>query len=414
MFGNRDERAQVPDFRLTAFRYRLPAFDAGACGTIPPVNDPIKARVIQRHAQRGRVPRRQAGDVIVAARAASEVVHDAFVRFSPHRRTTRFAARHLRRRNDERRGGAEPYVIGAILSESGPGSTLGRPEADSMRWASTRSTKPAASAAIPKQLTILDDQSDATTAVNDFRQLLDKHPIAIFRDAADPTSLAIAPLAEPAHVPLVSYASSVSVVSPVAQHQWVFKVPINDTEVAKAMQAFMKKRNTTKVSFIYRNDDYGKTGMAHFDDAGSRLGFEIVSTTPSRRPPARHDPDHARESGEPPGDRLLDVAAVGERHPQGVSRALAADADLLFGRCGDRRVHQTGGSRARRRIHRDDEGEHLHRAVEQRSGSASCSSTTSRSSRRVTPRTRPPASSELGVRRRQLPQGRAHEGQGSR
>src|SRR6202035_178886 len=26
---------------------------------------------------------------------------------------------------------AEPYVIGAILSESGPGSTLGRPEADS-------------------------------------------------------------------------------------------------------------------------------------------------------------------------------------------------------------------------------------------------------------------------------------------
>ena len=175
------------------------------------------------------------------------------------------------------RAAGEPYVIGAILSESGPGSTLGRPEADSMEMAVDEINKAGGVGGHQIVLTILDDQSDATTAVNDFRQLLDKHPIAIFGTPLTPTSLAIAPLAEQAHVPLVSYASSVSVVTPVAQHQWVFKVPINDTEVAKSMQAFMKKRNQTKVSFIYRNDDYGKTGMAHFDDAGKPLGFEIVS-----------------------------------------------------------------------------------------------------------------------------------------
>jgi branched-chain amino acid transport system substrate-binding protein len=172
---------------------------------------------------------------------------------------------------------AEPYVIGAVLSESGPGSTLGRPEADSMQMGVDEINKAGGIGGHQIELTILDDQSDATMAVNDFRQLLDKHPIAIFGTPLTPTSLAIAPLAEVAHVPLVSYASSVSVVTPVAQHQWVFKVPINDTEVARAMQAFMKKRNETKVSFIYRNDDYGKTGLAHFDEVGKPLGFDIVS-----------------------------------------------------------------------------------------------------------------------------------------
>jgi branched-chain amino acid transport system substrate-binding protein len=175
---------------------------------------------------------------------------------------------------------ADPYVIGAILSESGPGSTLGRPEADSMQMGVDEINKAGGIDGHPIALTILDDQSDATAAVNDFRSLVDKHPIAIFGTPLTPTSLAIVPLAEQAHIPLVSYASSVSVVAPVAEHQWTFKIPINDTEVAKSMQAFMKRRNQTKVSFIYRNDDYGKTGMAHFADAGKADGFEVISNDP--------------------------------------------------------------------------------------------------------------------------------------
>jgi branched-chain amino acid transport system substrate-binding protein len=172
---------------------------------------------------------------------------------------------------------AEPYVIGAILSLSGPGSTLGRPEADSMEMAVDEINKAGGVNGHPIALTILDDQSDATTAVNDLRQLVDKHAIAIFGTPLTPTSLAIAPLAEQAHVPLVSYASSVSVVTPVAQHQWIFKIPINDTDVARSMQAFMKKRNQLKVSFVYRNDDYGKTGMAHFEEVGKSAGFDVIS-----------------------------------------------------------------------------------------------------------------------------------------
>ena len=71
------------------------------------------------------------------------------------------------------RAAGEPYIIGAILSESGPGATLGRPEADSMEMAVDEINKTGGVGGHQLALTILDDQSDATTAVNDFRQLLD-------------------------------------------------------------------------------------------------------------------------------------------------------------------------------------------------------------------------------------------------
>jgi len=31
---------------------------------------------------------------------------------------------------------------------------------------------------------------------------------------------------------------------------------------------------------IYRNDDYGKTGLSHFKDAGAKFGFEVVDAEP--------------------------------------------------------------------------------------------------------------------------------------
>ncbi|MGD0053472.1 MAG: ABC transporter substrate-binding protein [Vulcanimicrobiaceae bacterium] len=171
----------------------------------------------------------------------------------------------------------EPYVVGAIVSESGPGATLGRPEADSIQLAVDEINKSGGIAGRQIKLTILDDQSDATTAVNDFRQLLDTHPLAILGTALTPTTMALVPLAEQAQVPLINFASSVSTVVPVDAHKWVFKVPINDTEVAKSLQAYLTKHGQTKVSFIYRNDNYGQTGLQHFKDAGQAVGVSVIS-----------------------------------------------------------------------------------------------------------------------------------------
>ncbi len=170
----------------------------------------------------------------------------------------------------------EPYLVGAVVSESGPGSTLGRPEADSIQMAVDEINKAGGVNGHPLQASILDDESNPTTAVNDVRKLLDQHPVAIIGSSLTQTSLAMVPLTQAAQVPLISLASSAQVIEPVADRRWVFKMPITDFHVAQAMQVYMRKKGMTKVAVIYRDDDYGKTGLSHFKDAGKNFGFDVI------------------------------------------------------------------------------------------------------------------------------------------
>jgi branched-chain amino acid transport system substrate-binding protein len=170
----------------------------------------------------------------------------------------------------------EPYLVGAVVSESGPGSTLGRPEADSIQMAVDEINKAGGVNGHQLQATIIDDESNPTTAVNAVRKLLDQHPVAIIGSSLTQTSLAMLAITQPAHVPLISLASSAQVIEPVADRRWVFKMPITDFHVAQVMQEYMRKKKQTKVAVIYRDDDYGKTGLSHFKDAGKNFGFEVV------------------------------------------------------------------------------------------------------------------------------------------
>jgi branched-chain amino acid transport system substrate-binding protein len=170
----------------------------------------------------------------------------------------------------------EPYQLGAVVSESGPGASLGRPEADSMQLAVDTINKAGGVNGHQLQITILDDESNPTTAVNATRKLLDQHVIAIFGSALTQTTLAMTPIVTQAHIPLISFGSSAQIIQPVQDKHWIFKMPINDFHVAETMQEFMKKKGITKVAVIYRDDDYGKTGLGHFRDAGAKLGFTVV------------------------------------------------------------------------------------------------------------------------------------------
>jgi branched-chain amino acid transport system substrate-binding protein len=84
------------------------------------------------------------------------------------------------------------------------------------------------------------------------------------------------PIVTQAGIPLISLASSAQVIEPVSEHKWIFKVPITDIHTARLIQASLKRQNLLKVAVIYRDDDYGKTGLAHFEEAGKALGITVV------------------------------------------------------------------------------------------------------------------------------------------
>lgn len=172
----------------------------------------------------------------------------------------------------------QPYLIGVIVCESGPASTLGRPEGDSAQLAADEINKAGGINGHPLQVTVIDDETSPANAVNAMRRLLDQHVIAIVGTSITQGSLAMVPMAQQAHVPMISLASSASVIEPVSERQWIFKIPPTDTAVARILQRHMKEAGITKVGAVYRNDDYGKTGIAHFQEAGKADGFQVVDS----------------------------------------------------------------------------------------------------------------------------------------
>jgi len=174
----------------------------------------------------------------------------------------------------------EPYLVGAVVSESGPASTLGRPAADSIQLAVDEINAAGGIGGHRLDLVVADDESNPTSAVNALRRLLDRHPVAVIGSSGTPTSLAMAPVAEAAHVPLVSLGSSAQIVEPLAERRWIFKIPVADTYIAQKLQQAMKARGLTRIAMIYRDDDYGKTGVAHFTETGKAFGIQVVDAEP--------------------------------------------------------------------------------------------------------------------------------------
>ena len=178
------------------------------------------------------------------------------------------------------RAANEPYVVGAVVSESGPAATLGRPAADSIEMAVDEINAAGGVDGHPLKLTILDDQSDPTTAVTSLRRLLDMHPVAVIGSSGTPPSLAMIPVATTAGVPLISLGSSAQIIEPIADRHWIFKIPVADTFISQRLQQSMKARGLTRIAVVYRDDDYGKTGLAHFIDVGKPLGIQVVAAEP--------------------------------------------------------------------------------------------------------------------------------------
>ncbi len=174
------------------------------------------------------------------------------------------------------RAAAEPYLVGAIVSESGPASTLGRPAADSIQLGVDELNAAGGINGRRIDLKIIDDESVPANAVNAARKLLDQHPLALLGSSGTPTSLAMIPVATAAQVPLISLGSSALIVEPVADRKWIFKIPVADTFIAERLVQWFKARKLLRLAVVLRDDDYGKSGFARVQQAAKAAGMEVV------------------------------------------------------------------------------------------------------------------------------------------
>ena len=171
----------------------------------------------------------------------------------------------------------EPIVIGAVVAETGPASSLGAGEVKAINMLVDQINESGGIDGHELQVKILDSASTPQKDVLNVRKLINQdNAVGIICCTTSPESMAILDTIERYQVPNISIAASAEIVQPVSERYWVFKTPPLDSTMVSAEVKDMVDRGITTVGFIGFSDAYGKSGLTEFKEAIEGTDIEIV------------------------------------------------------------------------------------------------------------------------------------------
>lgn len=163
--------------------------------------------------------------------------------------------------------------VGVTVSATGPAASLGVPEKN------TVDLLPREIAGQKIEYVVLDDASDTTTAVNNTRKFITEHQVdLVMGSTVSPNALAMIDVVAEARVPMIAFAASEKIVSPVDdKRRWVFKTAQNDRMMAEAIVEHMAANGVKTVGFIGFSDAYGEGWFENFKAALDAAGLSLVA-----------------------------------------------------------------------------------------------------------------------------------------
>jgi branched-chain amino acid transport system substrate-binding protein len=155
-------------------------------------------------------------------------------------------------------------VIGVDISSTGPAAAIGIQTNNAVRlWPATLGGEPA-------RYVVLDDGSDVSRAVRNFRKLTSEDKVdAIVGPNLTASALAGLDVLVETGTPMVALAASSVIVEPAddPKRRWAFKMPQNDSLMASALVEDMRAKGIKNVAFIGFADSYGDSWLAEFTKA---------------------------------------------------------------------------------------------------------------------------------------------------
>jgi len=175
------------------------------------------------------------------------------------------------------------YKVGAIFDATGPASSLGVPERDTVKMLETQ-VNAAGGIKGPDglmhkiEVVFYDNQSQESQSVLVAKRLIeeDKVPV-IIGPSQSGTTLAIVDTTQAAKIPLISAAASFKIVEPVADRKWVFKTPQSDSLIMENALAYHKKVGHTKLAWLSVNNAFGDSGRSELQRLAPKYGITIVA-----------------------------------------------------------------------------------------------------------------------------------------
>lgn len=171
---------------------------------------------------------------------------------------------------------AAPIKIGGLFAITGPASFLGEPERNTAQMVVDEINQAGGIKGRTLQLIAYDTQGDATKAVQAANRLIKEDKVAaIVGPSTTGDTMAVIPIVEKAHIPLVSLAAGIKITDPVKK--WVFKTAQNDSLAVAKIYENLSKRKLSKVAILTVSDSFGSSGREQLKAQSSRHGIQIVS-----------------------------------------------------------------------------------------------------------------------------------------
>lgn len=166
--------------------------------------------------------------------------------------------------------------IGATISETGPASFLGDPEAKTLKLLVDQINAAGGVKGEKIKLFLYDDGGDPNKARTFATRLIeDDNVVAIIGGTTTGTSMSILPVAEEAKVPFISLAGAIEIIEPVRPN--TFKTPHTDKMACEKIFEDIKKRGFTKVGMISGTDGFGASMRAQCTAVAPAFGVAIVA-----------------------------------------------------------------------------------------------------------------------------------------
>ena len=171
---------------------------------------------------------------------------------------------------------ADPIRIGAIVSATGPASTLGEPQLKTLEYSVEKINKVGGVLGRKVELVIYDDASEAAKANGFTKRLIENDNVdLIIGGTTTGATMSMVPLVEKANMPFISLAGAVVIVDPVKK--WVFKTPHTDRMAASRVFDDMKKRGLTNVALLSDTGGFGQSGRKESIEEAKKHGITLVA-----------------------------------------------------------------------------------------------------------------------------------------
>lgn len=166
----------------------------------------------------------------------------------------------------------EKIKIGVIVAETGPASTLGKPEADAARLLQKELYETGPINGKEIEIVVMDYETDDTKAVVAMKRLISEHNVvAVVAATQASTTMAVREEAIESNIPLLTLA-------PILEHgDYVFQIPQSNEIVLSLIIDYLKKNNIDKVAWTNARDGFGQSGLPIFKELAQANGIELVA-----------------------------------------------------------------------------------------------------------------------------------------